>query len=167
MFFWKRNKKKQEFVETRLGVFKKTQGGNNTNRMLYEAPVTWEYSKLDTNVYIFLDAEDPEAEKKGLQVLERILSEKELWDKKLKEYMADVNAEDDGLIHIWGSETDEEEPSPVTKEEFVSKLDLGSIRIHEDLSIEFAFPVDDMFTDHGMVVSVSENFEIEDCCLEG
>jgi hypothetical protein len=85
----------------------------------------------------------------------------------LKEYIANANTEDDGLIHIWGDGDDNEEPSPLTKGEFISKLDLSYIRIYEESSIVFVFPVDDIFTDHDMVVSVNNNYEIEDCNLEG
>jgi hypothetical protein len=76
MFFWKKNKNKQEFVETRLGIFKKTPGKNNPNRLMYEGPIEWNDSSLDTEAIIFLDAKDPEALEKGLKTLEHILSKK-------------------------------------------------------------------------------------------
>ncbi len=102
------------------------------------------------NVYLEPDGNDTFTADQSLAVLRRLLEQAEEWDRRLKAYSAEEKAEEDGLVHIWGSPDQlNEDVPPITKEEYISRMSLGFLHVMADGNLYFDFNLDEMFTDHG------------------
>ncbi len=101
------------------------------------------------NVYLEPD-DDTYTANQSLAILRRLLEQAEEWDRRLKAYSAEEKAEEDGLVHIWGSPDQlNEDVPPITKEEYISRMSMGFLHVMSDGNLYFDFDLDEMFTDHG------------------
>lgn len=111
----------------------------------FETEVDW----LGTTVILFFYQEDDRdsctAHAKAL------VDEMERWDKRTRECAAD---EFHNLANEWTQWLEEEEGiAPLTREEFMERLELASIEVRSDSSVEFWFNDDGMFYGHSIHVS--------------
>ena len=81
------------------------------------------------------------------------------WDKNVKEYAVDQLLE---LANEW-----REDDTEITKEQFIQRIGVPSLYINEDGYVEVRFDSDEMFTDHGILVEIDENGEMNSATIEG
>lgn len=120
----------------------------NRNYPKFEGSVNW----CGDICSVYLEPDDDEAftAKQALSVLHRLMEQAENLDRRLKAYSAEEKAEEDGLVHIWGSPDQlNEDVPPITKEEYISRMSMGFLHVMADGSLYFDFCLDEMFTDHG------------------
>lgn len=120
----------------------------NRNYPKFEGNVNW----CGDVCSVYLDPDDYESftADQALSILHRLMEQAEDWDRRLKTYSAEGKAEEDGLVHIWGSPDQlNEDVPPVTKEEYISRMSMGFMHVMADGSLYFDFCLDEMFTDHG------------------
>lgn len=107
----------------------------------------------------------------ALENLRKIVADADNWNKFLKEYIADDMSEEDGTIEIWGDGNNFDEPSDdiltVTREEFINRISIGFIQLYPNDEVYFDYDLDEMFTDHGMGITVNMSKEVSSCGLVG
>ncbi|MDE7366924.1 MAG: DUF2262 domain-containing protein, partial [Lachnospiraceae bacterium] len=60
-----------------------------------------------------------------------------------------------------------EDDPEITKEQFIQRIGVPSLDINEGGSVEVRFDSDEMFTDHGILVEIDENGEMNGATIEG
>lgn len=165
-FFKKKEEKKEDvYIENDLGKFLVTTFGKTTPML--EGKIDWPDRQNDVEACIICSSEDENVQARNLDYLRQMLANKEELDEKLKDFIVNDQMNEAGLVPIWGEVDAEEEPDPISGEEFRKMLHLSYIRIYEDTTAEFVFPADKMFTDHDLVVWADSNLKLMECLLEG
>ena len=120
----------------------------NQKFLQFEGSINW--CGEICHVYLEPDGDSVFTAERSLAVLHRLMEQAEDWDRRLKAYSAEEKAEEDGLVHIWGSPDQlNEDVPPITKEEYISRMSMGFMHVMADGSLYFDFCLDEMFTDHG------------------
>lgn len=166
------NKKKKLTVENELGNFKMLYNGKKPS-YVYMGEVDWQGSEYSITAWVECDNRETFSADKGFVRLSEVLADSADWNARLKKYALGFAVEnyglDNGLIEIWGSwdpESDDE-AEPVTQEEFASRISLASVTVQENGDLEFDIDLDDMFTDHCLMVHADTNGNLSDSGLAG
>ena len=115
---------------------------------------------LEEKCYVYLNVEEGATTAEvQLNKLDEIFHNLADWDKNVKEYAVDQLLE---LANEW-----QEDDTEITKEQFIQRIGVPSLDINEDGSVEVRFDSDEMFTDHGILVEIDENGEMNGATIEG
>lgn len=163
--FKKKEVKKDTYIETDMGRFLVTTFGK-TSPML-EGVIDWGYTDSIVEAAIICDANDESVQTKNLEYLRKILENKTELDKSLRQYIVDEHVEEDDRVYIWGDGRSDDGPDYISSKEFYERLYLAYIRIYEDATAEFVFPVDGLFTDHDLIVRADNDLNFTECILAG
>lgn len=127
-------KKPVTFEEEGLGVF-------TLNRQVnwFEANVDW----LGTEISLVFDREEDRAA--CVQNAKALLADAAGWDKRVREYAADELV---SLANDWAEDGEE----PITREQFMERMEPESIEVRADGAFEFWFADGDMFYGHSIHV---------------
>lgn len=171
--FGKKKKFEPLTVENACGKFTMEYFDNDPDKPAYAylGFVDWcglpKEHELQAEVYC--DTEGDFSAEKGFAKLSELLADDAKWDSRVKEYALKHALEtwgnDEGLIEIWGSGGEDAEP--ITKEQFIGQLELSNITVYNDGSLDFIFPVDGMFTDHELLISVNSEGNFDGGGLQG
>ena len=132
-------KKPVTFWEDGLGTF-------TLNRTVnwFETDIDW----LGAAVSLSFDWDENRAD--CVQNAKTLLADAEGWDKRVREYAADELL---SLANDWSQDMDGDgEAVEITREQFMERMELGSIQISEDGSFEFWFDDGWMFAGHSIHV---------------
>ena len=164
MSIFKRFNKKPEpiVINDELGTFTLK---NPEKDKFYDGTVNW--LGVDVGVSLRLDSSDSLTADITLKNLHEIVAQAADWDKKLRQYAVEDMCDEDGLIEIWGDWDEEDEASPITKEEFLSRISLGFMHVYPNDEIYFDYDLDGMFTDHGLGIFANTSGEILSSGLQG
>lgn len=159
-----RKKPEPLVIHDELGTFVQKDPGKDK---AYSGEVSW----LGENVYVdlYCDSDGSQTADIALGNLRKLVDNADDWDKKIRKYIADDMSDEDGMVEIWGDDedTDEDDVSQITREEFLSRISVGFINIYPDGEIFFDYNMDEMFSDHGMGVNADISGEISSCGLWG
>ena len=123
----------------------------------FEKNMSW----IDNNdISVLFDDIDEELNKKSVDIIKKIFTNKKDIDKKLKEYISENMLED---ANSWNDDADK---PYINKEEFKKLITLTSITIYEDIII-FYFDDGDIFWNHAIVVESDCHFNFTDVHIEG
>lgn len=128
----------------------------NKNYDRFEGVINYLGEKCD--IYLNVEEGATTAEIQ-LNKLDEIFHNLTDWDKKVKEYAVDQLL---GLANEW-----REDDTEITKEQFIQRIGVPSLYINEGGSVEVRFDSDEMFTDHGILVEIDENGEMNGATIEG
>lgn len=93
--------------------------------------------------------------------LKEIFSDLSRWDESIRSYVA---AELTELANDW---RDESKTQVITEEEFAKRIEVGTIAIHTDGSMEVTFTDDCMFGDHGIILYIDETGKMKNAEIFG
>ncbi|MBQ8011777.1 MAG: DUF2262 domain-containing protein [Oscillospiraceae bacterium] len=100
----------------------------NQKFLQFEGSINW--CGEICHVYLQPDGDGVFTAERSLAVLHRLMEQAEDWDQRLKAYSAEEKAEEDGLVHIWGSPDQlNEDVPPITKEEYISQMSMGFLHV--------------------------------------
>lgn len=151
-----RRKPESFTIDDALGVFTLE---NPKKDNAYEGMINW--LGAEALVDLETDGTDNHTADTALGNLRRIAEETAQWDRRLREYAAEEMSEGDGTVEIWEGDGDNDaDYSYITKEEFISRLSIGFIRINKDGTIVFYYDMDEMFTDHTLEIRANISGEI-------
>lgn len=151
-----RRKPESFTIDDALGVFTLE---NPKKDNAYEGMINW--LGAEALVDLETDGTDNHTTDTALGNLRRIAEETAQWDRRLREYAAEEMSEGDGTVEIWEGDGDNDaDYSYITKEEFISRLSIGFIRINKDGTIVFYYDMDEMFTDHTLEIRANISGEI-------
>lgn len=112
----------------------------------YEAEVDW----LDGKVSLSYDKGEPDEMKAAQRHAKALLAEAADWDGKVRALAAGQLLD---LANDWSSgEEDGEEAKPITREDFLSRMELAAIQVAPDGGFDFWFDDDLMFAGHSIHV---------------
>lgn len=164
--------KKKLTIENEFGKFEMLYNGRKPS-YIYMGEVDWRGSEDSVSAWVHCDNRETFSADKGFTRLSEVLADSANWNARLRKYALDFAVEtyglDNGLIEIWGSwdpESDDE-AEPVTQEEFASRISIASVTIQENGDLEFDIDLDDMFTDHCLLVRADKDGNLSDSGLAG
>lgn len=171
--FGKKKKFEPLTVENECGKFTMEYFDNDPDQPAYAylGFVDWRDlpKEHELQAEVYCDTEGDFSAEKGFAKLSEILADDVKWDSRVKEYALKHALEtwgrDDGRIEIWGSGGEDAEP--ITKEQFIGQLELSNITVYNDGSLDFIFPVDGMFTDHELLISINSEGKFDGGGLQG
>lgn len=148
-------KKPVTFWESGLGTF-------TLNRAVgwFELETDW----LDQPVRLEFDRDENRAD--CLLHLHTLMDKQQEWDRRVRDFAADKLLE---LANQWAQEggEEEEEPQEVTREDFMSRMELDAVQVYEDGAFDFWFNDGDLFWGHSIHVTGSLEDGPEDAQMEG
>ena len=148
-------KKPVTFWESGLGTF-------TLNRAVgwFELETDW----LDQPVRLEFDRDENRAD--CLLHLHTLMDKQQEWDRRVRDFAADKLLE---LANQWAQEggEEEEEPQEVTREDFMSRMELDAVQVYEDGAFDFWFNDGDLFWGHSIHVTGSLEAGPEDAQMEG
>lgn len=114
----------------------------------FEAEVDW----LGTQVSLSFDREDEAEMERSQDTARALLAGAADWDRRVREYAADELLD---LANDWAEESgdEDEEAQPVTREQFMERMELEAVQVEPDGSFEFWFADGDMFYGHSIHVT--------------
>lgn len=166
MSFFDLFKKKPEplVINDELGTFTNKNPGKDN---FYSG----EINMLGKNVSVDLkcDSADSATADIALENFRRFAESADEWDKKIRNYIADYMSDEDGTVEIWGDDedSDEDDVSQITREEFLRRISIGFIIIYPNGDLFIDYNMDGMFSNHGMGISADISGEILSCGLWG
>lgn len=158
-------KKEEIYIENDIGRFLVTTYGKTTP--MFEGKIDWPDTYNDVEVMVICDECDENIQINSFDYLRKIMANKTELDEKIKTFILNNQIEEDGLVHIWGNGEIDEEPEPISGNDFIQQIHLLYIRIYKDATAEFVYPADGLYTDHDLVVRVDNDLFFMECVLEG
>lgn len=124
----------------------------------FTAEVDWLGSQV---IVSFEQEEEPSEMEKVRKVLQILIKNGEEWDQRIRNFAADELLE---TANDWAQ--DAEEP-PISREQFIMRMELDSIDVEPDGSFSFWFNDDDMFWGHVIHVQGDVENGPDWACIEG
>ena len=118
----------------------------------------------ECGILIHADDEDFANADEAVKFMERLIADKEQWDKKAREFAAKELTD---LANDWQEQSGEESQRPITRADFARRIGCPSVSVWNDGTIEFSYDDDGMFWGHIIVVNGSVDEGFSDANIEG
>lgn len=120
----------------------------------------------DVDVCLECDADNPFVAGKTRKVFNKIVSDKEAWDKKIYDMVVE-ECRGEGGIEVWSGCDDEDGEGVISEEAFRNRLSISSININADGTGMVFVDLDGMFTDHDFAVDINPDGTLDSHGLWG
>lgn len=171
--FLKKKKFEPIAIENELGKFK-MRYMNKEPCYEYSGTCVWNGIEKEILAFVPCDSKKTFCADEGFTRLAEVVASSADWDARLREYALDFAVEtyglENGLIEIWGSwdpDAEDDDGEPVTPEEFSKRISITSVEVRENGSLEFDVDLDDMFTDHCLMIWADKDGNLTDSGLQG
>lgn len=115
-------------------------------------------------IYLDSDVDNQHTANDALNTIQKIIGNKEVWDKKIREFAAEKLVD---LANDWLESDEYDNPQEITKESFIERIRISELAIHIDGEFTAYYNDDDIFWGHIITLIGNVNGDLSDAYIEG